>query len=392
LFALGLSLAAALRWSLIEYKTLDYYASLKPWYNTIVSQGFSAFGTNFSTYNPPYLYLLYIIARLLPNLPTVIAVKLPSLVTDFVCGYFVYRIITIRHDDNLSPMVACLVVLFAPTVVLNSAFWGQADSLFTAGMLACIYYTMTEKYVWAFLSFGIALAFKLQAIFLLPLLFALFLRNKIPWKYLLLIPLVPLLALVPAMLAGRPVPDLINIYAYQASQFQLLTMNAASIYSWFPTTNQVFNLLYLPGVIAGAIAAYMFFLITYKSNREITSPIILELALLATLIIPFCLPKMHERYFYPADIISIAFAFYEPQLFYIPILVGGASFLSYQSFLFGSDLVPLPVLTFVLLVAISILLYHILRQLYAPAVNGQDIPSSTPPTGDSVIAAEDLGN
>ena len=365
LFVIGAMLATMLRWSLVDYKTLDYFASLKPWYNTILSQGFSAFGTNFSTYNPPYLYLLYITARLFPGTPIVIAVKLPSLFTDYICGYIVYCIVRIRYKSSLLPLTAGMAVLFAPTVVLNSAFWGQADSIFTAGILACIYFLMIEKYGWAFFFIGIALAFKLQAIFLLPLLFTLLLKNIIPWKYFLIIPIILILALVPAWIAGRPISDLFNIYTYQASQFQLLTMNAASIYSWLPATNQVFNLFYIPGVIAGVIAAFMFIFITYKSTRELTGPMILELALLATLIIPFFLPKMHERYFFPADVISIAFAFYYPQFFYVPILVGGVSFLSYQSFLFGSDLAPLPILTFVLLITISILLYHTLIQLYS---------------------------
>ena len=174
-----------------------------------------------------------------------------------------------------------------------------------------------------------------------------------------------ILALVPSWLAGRPVWDLLNIYLYQTSQFQLLTMNAASIYSWLPTTNQVFNLLYIPGVIAGAAVAFMLIFLAYKSPYELSKPIILELALLTTLVIPFFLPKMHERYFYPADIISIAFAFYYPQFFYIPFLVGGVSFFSYQSFLFNSMPIPLPILTLVLLLAISILTYHFLCQIYS---------------------------
>jgi Gpi18-like mannosyltransferase len=365
IFVTGMIFSIALRLSLVDNKTLDYYADLKPWYNIIISQGFSAFATNFSNYNPPYLYLLYIITRLFPGTPIVIAVKLPSLIADFICGYLVYCIVQISYKNNLIPLLAGITVLFAPTVVLNSAFWGQADSLFTAGILACVYYLMINKYSPAFFSFGVALAFKLQAIFLLPLLLVLLVKKYISWKYFLIIPFILILALIPAWTAGRPLFELINIYTYQTTQFQLLTMNAASIYSWLPTTNLVFNLFYIPGVLAGAIAAFMFIMITYKSTRDISRQMILELALLVTLIIPFFLPKMHERYFYPADVISIAYAFYYPKFFYLPFLVGGASFLSYQSFLFGGELVPLPIATFVLIIAISILLYHILLQLYS---------------------------
>jgi Gpi18-like mannosyltransferase len=122
----------------------------------------------------------------------------------------------------------------------------------------------------------------------------------------------------------------------------------------------------------GGAAAYLLFVIIYRSARALTKPLVLELGLAALLIVPFFLPKMHDRYFYPADVLSIAFAFYYPQLFYIPILLGGASFLSYQQFLFEAQPVPLPVLTAVMLLAIGILLHHAMHQLF-PSAGDADV-------------------
>ena len=292
-----------------------------------------------------------------------------------------------RFENQLAPLSAGMMTLFAPTIVLNSAFWGQADSLFTAGILACLYFLMKKKHGWAFFSFSIALAFKLQAIFLAPLLFALFLKRMIPWKYFLIIPAVLLTALAPARIAGRPLVNLLNVYVYQTSQFEFLTMNAPSIYTWLPTSKQVFNLFYLPGIIAGFSAAFMFTLVVYKSRTQIAPAITLELALLILLIVPFFLPKMHERYFYPADIISIAFAFFYPQYFYIPILVGGASFLSYQSFLFETSPVPLPVLGLTMLITISIVMLHVMKVLYAQTeTEDTNHPSSNAQKGKPIEA------
>ncbi len=365
IFLITIILAISLRASLVDYKTLDYYTYLKPLYNTISSTGFSVFATNLSTYNPPYLYLLYVIARLFPIMPAIIAVKLPAMAADFLCGYFVFRIVDIKYKTKLIPLLSGTIVLFSPTVLLNSAFWGQADSLFTAGILSCIYFLMEKKFGLAFICYGIALAFKLQAIFLIPLLFALFLNKTVSWKYILILPVILIMALVPSWVAGRHMLDLLNIYPNQISQFQSLSMNAASIYSWFPTTDQVFNLVFLPGIVAGAVTGFFIVAIVCKSPNVLSKSMIVELALLASLAIPFLLPKMRERYFYPADLISIAFAFYNPQFFYIPIIIGGVSFFSYQAFLFNSGFVPLPVLTLILLTAISILVYHTLLQLYS---------------------------
>lgn len=371
----GLVLAIMVRYNLLGFKTLDYSHSYKLWYDTIKSWGFSAFATNFSDYNPPYLYILYLIARIFPDMPTVIAVKIPSLFADFILAYFVYRIVRIKYPNGLIPALAGMAVLFAPTVVLNSAFWGQADSLFTTGLMACLFFLLTQKYGWAMFAFGIALAFKLQAIFLAPLLLSLLMRGTIHWKYFLIIPAVLILALVPSWIAGRPIPDLINIYLNQASEFELLTMYAPSVYTWLPATKKVFNLFYTPGVIVGAISAYLLFFIIYKSPRKLTQASITELTLLAMLVIPFFLPKMHERYFYPADVFSIIFAFYFPQLFYIPVLIGGISFFAYQPYLFNIQQIPMPILTAVLLLTICILTYHASTMLYASTVENNLNPS-----------------
>jgi len=379
----GLALAVALRSSLLDFKSDDYYASLKPWYNTIRSQGFAAFGTDFSTYNPPYLYLLYLIARFLPDVSIVVAVKLPGLVSDFVCAFFVYLIVRLRFEKHRAPpFSAAMLVLFAPSVVLNAAFWGQADSVFTAGILGCTYFLMKRRSVLAMMFFGVGLAFKLQAIFLAPIILALCLRRLLSWRSLVAVPVILFLAIVPSWIAGRSLADLLNIYLYQASQFEFITMNAASAYAWLPSTKQVFNLFYVPGVIMGAAAGYALFILAYKAPVEMSGSRLLELLLAATLVIPFFLPKMHERYFYPADVISIAFAFYYPELFILPILVGGVSFFSYSPFLFQTEVVPLPILTGVLLAAIGVLMYHAAGQLFSKASAGD--------TGDPPLAPAEV--
>jgi Gpi18-like mannosyltransferase len=361
----GVVLALALRLGLLDFKSLDFYASLKPWYNTIKTEGFTAFAMGFSTYNPPYLYLLYLIARFIPDAPVTLAVKLPSLVADFICAFLVYLIVRKGSSRGKTmPVLAAMAVLFAPSVVLNSAFWGQADSLFTAGLLACVYCLMIRRPGSAMFSFGIALAFKLQAVFLAPLLFALVLKGQVRWRDLLLVPAVLLLAIIPAWAAGRPLDELLGVYAYQASQFEFITMNAPTIYAWLPGTKRVFNLMYAPGILTGIAAAFMCFIVLHKSRRTFEGRLLLEVALICLLVVPLFLPKMHERYFYPADILAIAVGFLYPGLFYVPLLIVGVSFLSYQPFLFERDYVPLPILAFVLIAVTSVLSYHAMRELH----------------------------
>ena len=159
--------------------------------------------------------------------------------------------------------------------------------------------------------------------------------------------------------------DLLGIYAYQTSQFEYITMNAFSAYAWLPGSKQVFNLFLVPAILMGGAVSLGLCYVIYRSPRELRTQLMLELALLSMIVVPFFLPKMHERYFYPADVLSIVFAFFSPGLFWVPILMVGSSFMAYQVFLFERDLVPLPVLTLVILLLIVLLGRDTLRQLFS---------------------------
>lgn len=365
ILAASVVLAWLVRLPLLQFKSDDFFASLKPWFNTIRSQGFSAFATDFSTYNPPYLYLVYVVLRLNPDIQPVIGVKVPGLAGDFVCAFFVYGLVRLRYPQGLLPWLASCVALFAPTMIVNSALWGQADSLYTAGILGCLYFLLRRQGALAMLAYGVSLAFKLQALFLAPVLFALLLRGVIKWRHVLWVPAVLLLALVPAWIAGRPILDLLDIYLYQSSQFEFITMNAPSIYTWLPQTKQVFNLFYGPGVIAGAIAAFFLAVLIYEAPAKIENGLLVELALLAMMVVPFFLPKMHERYFFPADVLSIVFAFYFPRYWLVAMGMNAVSFLAYEPFLFYSEPVPLSLLALGLLILIAVVFSHAIRGLFA---------------------------
>lgn len=361
---LGITLAIALRYSVLGFKSADYFDYTKIWYNTIKSEGFAAFSQDFSNYNFPYLYLLYLIARFLPDVQGLIAVKLPSLVADFITAWFAYRIVRLKHTDSPFPMFAAFAVLFAPTVILNSAFWGQADALYTSVLIGCIYFLLNRKHALAMLFWGISLSFKAQAVFIAPLLFGLFLRKEVPWKYFLLAPLMIFLAIIPAWMAGRPLLDLLLIYPSQAEQYAQLSMHAPSLLSWIPDSGRFFPYFYPFGLIMAIAAGSFFAIFIYRSQAKITPSIFLELALISVVLMPFLLPKMHERYFYPADVISIIFAFFFPRLFFVPIVMSVVSFFAYQPTLFGAEPVPISLLALAVLVLLIILIRDITIQLF----------------------------
>ena len=368
--AIAIALAIAIRYSLLKFQSVDYTVYTRHWYTFIKAHGFSAFGQNFSNYNPPYLYLLYISIQFFPNLSPLTATKLPSIVADFVSAGLSYKIVSIKYPKSPISMFAIFAILFAPTIVLNSAFWGQADALYAVALIACVYLLLIKRPALAMVFFGVSISFKAQAIFLLPLLFALLLRREIPWKDLLIVPLIMFLSLVPAWIAGRSLIDLFSIYPSQASQYQQLSMHAPSLLSLIPNSGRFYPYFYPAGVILTISAALLFSVLIYKSRVDLTPSLLIELSLISVMIMPLVLPKMLDRYFYPADVLSILFAFYFPSYFYIPIAMSVISFFAYQPTLFSAEPIPIEILAIGTLLIIVILVKNVILSLHTITKNG----------------------
>src|SRR5882724_1429079 len=386
-------LAILLRVSLYHVLTSDYTVFVSQWYDFIKTHGgFAAMKYSFSNYNPPYLYLLAL-TTFLP-IPKLIAIKTLSVVFDIVLGIFTYLLIRLKYRRSYAAIIGVLVVLFAPTIFINSSAWGQCDAIYTAFCLGSLYFSLKERPGWACLFFGLALSFKLQAIFFLPVLLILLLKKRLPIQYLALIPLVFLLMLAPAFIAGRDAGSLLTVYVNQtttggvgntAGQFpgggdtgtpgfnrgdtgqsrggtpgqapggngnsnragrggqsnssSSLTLNAPSFYQWLPASAPSYW-KWVGIALAGLFVILVGFL-TVRSKKLLTSEIILKIALVFALAIPFLLPEMHERYFYLADVLSIVYAFYFPRYFFVAIIIQLCSLLSYAPYMLQTQVVDL---------------------------------------------------
>ncbi len=142
-----------LRYGLIDFESGDFKFHLSAWYDFIVNNGyFYALKHRFSNYTPAYLYLLIFSSAL----PKIVAIKLISIIFDFVCAFFVYKIVRLKYPEGMAPIFAALLTLFSPTVVINGSFWGQSDVIYTTGLLACIYFLLTKRKNYGFFAFGLA--------------------------------------------------------------------------------------------------------------------------------------------------------------------------------------------------------------------------------------------
>lgn len=348
-------LALALRVNFIHYQSHDYTVFLSPWYDFLASHGIHSFKYNFSNYNVPYLYLLYA-STFLP-VSKIIAIKLISILFDLVLAIAIYLIVHhFKPKEIFIPLSAACISLFLPTVFMNSSLWGQCDSIYTSLLLFSFYFLISNKPIYSWVFWGLAFSFKLQAIFLLPLLVIFYLRGKSVriWH--------PLVALIPfcvttfsPLLFGKPLHNIFWAYTAEVQKVHYLTYNSANLYQWLPNSNFV---TFKRGGIILTLAVIVLFLIGMLLKKVLTDRDLLIAATLVLYLTTFFLPAMHDRYTYPAEVFGITLAFILPKTFWIPLVAQISGILIYVQVLFRQPSpVPLQILAVIPIAIISYLVY-----------------------------------
>ncbi|HTI30837.1 MAG TPA: hypothetical protein VL405_01805 [Sphingomonas sp.] len=297
-----LVIAGAMHFALWPLIGEDLGAYLVPWWRHIVETGpIAAFATPFSNYNPLYLYLLAAVTPSGHWIAPVDAIKLLSLAGTAALGAAMYRLL--RALDAPQPARAAALVLLVPGVVINAAVLGQCDALWSAAALMAVTAAVERRHRVMFGWTGIALAFKLQAIFILPFVAAVMLADRVRWRDSFAGPAVYLAALLPAALAGWPLADLLTIYLRQTSELKAMSLNAPNLWMLLPATSPAAS--FVGVALAGAAALG---LVVMARVRRPQGSDWLTYTLAASIALPMFLPRMHERYFFLADVLALAAA------------------------------------------------------------------------------------
>lgn len=342
-----------LRASVLDFESGDYNSFLSKWYDYLVEHGrWHGLGSRepAATYPPLYLYLISL-STLLP-LPKLYAIKLISVLGDYVAALYVWRLAKRKSPAGWSAWLGVTAFLFLPTVVMNGALWGQCDVLYTTGFLASLYYLIERRPQAALVAFGFSSALKPQAIFWCPLLAGLFVARRLSWKCIWVSPAVYVACGMPAILAGKPALDALW-YGGSLNLTPGLTLGAPNWYQWvFEQHPEIF---WLPGVVLTLVATAFFILWIEQNTCEYSSRDrwLVSLALLSVLFPPFLLPGMHERYFFPADVLSVVYAVFVPGGYWAAIMVQFASAFTYLPYLFEQEPVPRSLLSLAMLAAVG---------------------------------------
>lgn len=319
-------------------KTGDYIVFLDPWIQFIKFHGyFSSLKYGFYDYAPSYIYILVVITKI--GLNPLFSVKIVSILFEYLAAYFIGKIIFQKYKNKLVICISLAVIPLIPSVILNSSYLSQCDSIYAAFVMGSIYFILKEKQFLSVLLLAIAFAFKMQTAFILPFFFVLMLRGNIRWYYFLLIPCVFILSITPAWLIGRPFEELLKVYLAQTERFKFLTQNFPNIYIWIP------NYFYEPARLSGMILTFFITLFSgiWLSRKKITFSFEswITLALLSSIIIPYFLPGMHERYMYLGDLLGVLYFLVLRKNIHIPIGILLVSCYSYIRCSRFNDILPM---------------------------------------------------
>jgi Gpi18-like mannosyltransferase len=337
LFLIGISL----RGLFIPAISADMQWSFFAMYDFYKSHGAQGLGIRFSTYSPPYLYLIWLATFTSSYIPKILAIKLISITADIINTILVYRIVRLKFPTGVKPLVASALFWILPTVMINSSLWGQVDAIYMTLVLACVYFLLKDKPLLGVCVFGAAFAIKAQAFFIFPFLIILFFKKRILWWHFLLIPMIYVLLYLPAVLLGGSLWNVFSVYFYQSSFYHELSRHAPNLYIFmnsFP-----YDLGVTLGLAITVIALSCWIGFTVGAISKLSQNTIVFTGLMSVALVPFLLPKMLDRYFYPADILALIAAFYLPELWFIPILYQIISTSAYLVSLFDAPLLLIKV-------------------------------------------------
>lgn len=339
LFILGISLLTlAIRNEFRGWESGDYQQFFLPWAKYLEkSGGFAGIASGPPNCDYPVTYQ-YILA-LLTYLPGsyLAKIKVVSVFFDFVSAAFIMLIV--REVGNygkksLVPLLAYAVALLIPTPILNSAAWGQADSIFSAFLIMSLFFLIEEKYPLAFIAFSLAFAFKLQAVFFFPVLLLLYFKKRdFSLLHFMIIPGVIFVISLPAIVIGKPLPEIFSVYFGQLTTNAKTTLDFPNMYFFLPDLYWQFA---TPGILLTFALILIFYFVLLKNERiVITSATLVEVSLLTIMICTFTLPAMHQRYLFTGDLIAVIYLFIRKERAYLPLIIWLVSVNGYVKYLFG---------------------------------------------------------
>ena len=356
LIAVGIMLTVftlVIRYIFKDILSIDMNIFLLPWYNDYqAAGGFKAVGQTLTNYN--YFYNLLTICQTYIPIKAIYAIKALSGLFDYLLALAVMYLVSLvaSSDPRREKMmlISYSVVILSPIVLENSAVWGQCDSMFAFFLVLAMIFIVKERYISLCIALGMALALKLQMVFIMPFILYVYIakirEKKFRFIYFLLIPAVFWLTSLPHVIGGGGILDCVYIYLYQSTgQSERLYENSGCFWALFVPDSKAaaaagiqFPILLFVLITFVILAA--FFVLIYIRKTDLTYRNMVYMAFLSIFICVYFLPHMRERYGYIYEILAIVVCFLNRKTIPLLIMIYIATLARYHSYLWGMGILP----------------------------------------------------
>ncbi len=295
------------------------------WAGSVFRDGFSSFYTSdvFTDYPPGYIYVLYVIGAILNkfNLDvyssfTLLLLRFPSLVCDIAAGILIYKAGNKYLSKSMGLLFSALY-LFNPAVILNSAVWGQVDSILALLVILLCFTLMEGKIISAAFVFAAGLLFKPQILIFAPLLlYGIYEYELIGfqnWKRFFKDLTGGIIAIGCLFLGMVPfgISNVIPQYTDTLSSYPYVSVNAYNFWAmfglnWRSQDGMLLGITYatwgtIAIVLLTILSAVIFEILRRRNSAE---RYVLTGAFLIATTFMFSV-RMHERYLYPVMILLL---------------------------------------------------------------------------------------
>lgn len=235
--------------------------------------------------------------------------KLAANFSDLFVGFLIYKIIKLKTNEKLG-CLATILYIFNPSLIFNSAIWGQYDGVAILFLILSVYFCLIKKSSTLCAAFfSLACVTKPQSLQLVPFLILYFVKNFKPqeWLYSTLSFVGTTLMLFFPFFPQNPFYGIYYVVSGSTNLFSCTTCNALNLWgiimNWQNDMTLFFNLplLYWGFILLFISLAMIFGLKRITGN---TSYLTISVSMLAFFML---LTRMHERYmsyFFPFLLIS----------------------------------------------------------------------------------------
>ncbi len=295
----------------------DYLTFLEKWYNeyqngTLKEDLYKIIDV--SNYTPAYNYILIFLAKIGAN--SLYSIKFVTFLFSLLLAFSVEKIINQIKKDKFN-YLRFFVILALPPILVEYSLWGQCDAIYTSFAMLAFLFALKKKSKLSFMFVGLSFAFKLQFLFVVPILFVMLIikdengEHYLKWKDIYIAPLMYLINLIPVF-AGRPIDELLLVYLNQSVYDNRISGNCANICFLYYYNNvsygqTIYNVLTIIHVILTflVIGFYLFVIFKLNKRHRLSAKDLVFFGMAFSFSMVFFMPKMLDRFYF----ISFCFSF-----------------------------------------------------------------------------------